>query len=168
MKQLLSLWVLLFSFIVISAQSKPDENDKPLVVPTFSVNKIPDSTILTQNEIRKDQPLLIMYFSPDCEHCQKETKELLAYKEELKDVQILMLSVYPISKINEFYQDYGLSKMPNIILAQDLNYVLARKFHMRTFPSLFLYGKDGKLLYWVSGNAPIPTVLEHLTPKKQD
>jgi thioredoxin-related protein len=36
---------------------------------------------------------MIMFFSPDCDHCQKQTKELLAYKKELKDIQILMVSV---------------------------------------------------------------------------
>jgi thioredoxin-related protein len=36
--------------------------------------------------VQKNKPFMIMFFSPDCDHCQKQTKDILAYKNELKEV----------------------------------------------------------------------------------
>ena len=101
-----------------------------------------------------------MFFSPDCEHCQKETKELLAYKEELKNIQILMISTSSYSMIKQFYQEYALSTMPNIKLGNDLNYALGSIYQLRTFPSMFIYDQSGKLAKAFVGNIGVPAILD--------
>jgi thioredoxin-related protein len=101
-----------------------------------------------------------MFFSPDCEHCQKETKELMAYKEELKNIQILMVSPSSYAAVKEFYQEYTLSDMPNIKLGQDVNYALGSIFQLRTFPSMFVYDHTGKLAKAFVGNIGVPSILD--------
>ncbi len=101
-----------------------------------------------------------MFFNPDCDHCQKETKELLAYKKELKDLQIVMVSPAAFSLIKSFYEDYNIASMPNIIMAQDLNYTLGSRFQLRTYPSLFVYDASGKLAKAFVGNVGVPAILD--------
>ena len=103
-----------------------------------------------------------MFFSPECEHCQKETKELLAYKEELKGIQILMVSALPYKEIKDFYETYGLAAMPNIKLGQDLNIKLGLIYKVRTFPSMYVYDKRGTLAKAFVGNIGVPALLDAL------
>ena len=129
-------------------------------LPEFKIFTTPDSTGFTNDQLKKGKPVLLMFFSPDCDHCQKETKELLAYKQELKGIQIVMASPASYSLIKAFYQDYNIASMPNVKMGQDLNYSLGSKYRLRTYPSLFVYDAAGKLAKAFVGNVGVPAILD--------
>ena len=128
--------------------------------PSFKIYKAPDSTAFTSGQLKKNKPFVLMFFNPDCDHCQKETKELLAYKEELKGLQIIMVSPAAFGLIKSFYEEYNIASMPSIIMAQDLNYTLGSRFQLRTYPSLFVYDASGKLAKAFVGNVGVPAILD--------
>ena len=162
MKQFLLLIVFIITALFATAQKDTSANSlsKFKAIPAFTVCTVPDSIAFTNKDLLKNKPLIIMFFSPDCEHCQKETKELLAYKEELKNIQILMVSPGSYSMIKQFYQEYALSTMPNIKLGNDLNYALGSIYQLRTFPSMFIYDQSGKLAKAFVGNIGVPAILD--------
>ncbi len=128
-------------------------------LPAFKANIVPDSTDFSNKDLNRKNPVIIMFFSPDCEHCQRETKELLAFKNELKAVQIVMLSPSSYHALHQFYDEYGLSSMPNIKMAQDINYSLGSLYQIRTFPTMYVYSNTGKLLKAFAGNVTVPEIL---------
>src|SRR5881398_232837 len=67
-------------------------------------------TMYTKNQIPSGKPVLFMIFSPDCSQCQNETEELKAHMNELKDVQIIMITFYPLWQMNDFISKYGLTE----------------------------------------------------------
>ena len=101
-----------------------------------------------------------MFFSPECDHCQQETKQLLAYKEELKDLQIVMVSPAAFAEIKSFYEDYNIASMKNIIMGKDQDYALGLKYQLRTYPSVFVYDNKGTLAKAFIGNVSVPTILD--------
>jgi len=129
-------------------------------IPVFKIFKAPDSTVFTSEQLKKNKPFVLMFFSPDCDHCQKETKELLAYKEELKGLQIVMASPAAFKGIKGFYEEYNIASMTNIIMGQDLNYALGLKYQLRTYPSIFVYDSTGILTKAFVGNAGVPAILD--------
>jgi thiol-disulfide isomerase/thioredoxin len=129
-------------------------------LPAFKIYRATDSTLFTSDQLKKSQPVVLMFFSPDCDHCQKETKELMAYKEELKNLQIVMASPAAFKDINAFYKDYNIASMTNIIMGQDANYVLGMKYQIRTYPSIFVYDSSGILAKAFVGNISVPAILE--------
>lgn len=129
-------------------------------IPAIKINTLPDSSLFTNENLKAYSPFVLMFFNPDCEHCQKETKELLAYKEELKGIQILMVSPAPYQEIKDFYQAYKLSSMPNIKLGQDINYKLGSIYQLKTYPSVFVYDKRGILAKAFVGNIGIPAIID--------
>ena len=131
-------------------------------IPAIAVNLLPDSAKFTNDSLRKGDPFVLMFFDPGCEHCQKETKELLAYKKELKDVQILMISPASFTEIGDFYRSYGLSSMPNVRVGQDHNYKLAMIYRLSTYPSMFVYDNRGILAKAFVGNIGIPAIIDAL------
>ena len=153
-----------FTFIYLVGYSQQDATATTLnniqQIPSFKIFTAPDSTVFTSEELKKNKPLVLMFFSPDCDHCQKETKEILAYKEELKSLQILMVSPVALSLIKSFYEDYNIASMPNIHMGQDLNYAIGVKYQIRTFPSIYVYDATGKLTKAFVGNVGVPAILD--------
>ena len=71
-------------------------------VPPFNIIKAPDSTRFTKSDLSKKKPTVIIIFSPDCEHCQHETKELTGHIDLFKKAQIVMASTMEYSYIKKF------------------------------------------------------------------
>lgn len=133
-----------------------------ITIPAFKIHILPDSSIYTNQDMKKNRPTILMFFSPDCDHCQNETKELLAYREELKDIPILMVSTAPYAEIKEFYNTFNLHSIPNILVGQDDNFKLGSIYKLRTYPSIFVYDSNGTLAKAFVGNIGIPTILAAL------
>ncbi|HTB51609.1 MAG TPA: TlpA disulfide reductase family protein [Ferruginibacter sp.] len=135
-------------------------------IPAFEIAKAPDSVIVTNKEVvKRGHPFMLVFFSPDCEHCQKETKEFLAYKKELKDVQVLMVSPMPYEHIKQFYKDYSIDSLPNFTIGQDWAYHLGNKLRPHFFPTILLYDKVGNYITGFTGNVAIPKILEAFNKK---
>ena len=143
-------------------QNSNEYVNKFVSIPAIAVTTIPDSTIFTNINLQKNTPFCIMFFSPDCDHCHIQTKELLAYKEELKGIQILLLSIAPYQEIKNFYDEFGLSAMPNLSIGQDVNFKLGSTYRISTYPSIFLYDQKGNLAKAFIGNIGIPAILDAL------
>ena len=131
-------------------------------LPAFKIYTAPDSVAFSNKNLHQHKPLVLVFFSPDCDHCQKETMELLAYKNELKSVQILMASPASYGEVKRFYEEYHLASMPNVKMGQDVNFVLGSKFKLTTFPSIFIYDANGKLTKKFVGNIGVPDILAAL------
>ena len=100
-----------------------------------------------------------MLFSPDCDHCQHEAKEIVARRADFRNTHIIMVTTYPIARMNQFAATYGLSKMDNVVMAKDPFYVLISFFGIRQFPYLALYDKAGKLVNTFEGSVGVDTIL---------
>jgi thiol-disulfide isomerase/thioredoxin len=129
-------------------------------IPGFKIHVVPDSSVYSSAQIKKNSPFVLMFFSPSCDHCQQQTKELLAYKEELKNIPVLMVSSAPFNEVKDFYEGYGLSSLPNIIMGQDIRYALWTIYKLKTFPSVFVYDNRGILAKAFVGNIGIPAILD--------
>jgi thioredoxin-related protein len=99
-----------------------------------------------------------MMFSPDCEHCQAETKQLTAKIELFNKAQILMVSPLDFNVMKQFYKDYKIGDYSNITMARDPTYFLGTFFKIRTFPSIFVYDKKGNFVNSFFGSVPIEQI----------
>ena len=77
-----------FSQAVDSSRT-PYLMDKKL--PFFKM-MLTDSSLFYKSNLKKNRATIIIFFSPDCEHCQMETKELTASIKLFKKAQIIMAS----------------------------------------------------------------------------
>jgi len=128
------------------------------IVPSFRLINVADSSIFTKNDLKKKRATIIMMFSPDCEHCQLETKELTAHMDLFKKVQIVMASPLDYNYIKKFYEEYKLADYPNITMGRDPSYFLGTFFKVRSFPSIFLYDKKGNYVTSFVGSTPIEQI----------
>src|SRR5687767_3582371 len=87
-------------------------------VPPFSLIAAPDSISFSKEDLTK-KPVLIVVFSPDCEHCRQFTKDLLANYQLVKKAQIIMSSALNYNIIKKFYEEFKIADYPQIIVGRD-------------------------------------------------
>jgi thioredoxin-related protein len=106
-----------------------------------------DSVNVTSAKLKPNKPVMIIYFSPDCSHCQHLMYELKPKLKELTGVQIVMITFVQYKMIKEFYRDFGLSAYPNITVGTEgYTYEMQKLFDIKTTPFIAIYDKKGKLV----------------------
>jgi thiol-disulfide isomerase/thioredoxin len=128
-------------------------------LPPFSLLKVDSSGYLTKDDLKKNHLTLLMYFSPECEHCKHQTEDLLASMAQFKDVEIVMATLLPFQEMKEFYNYYRIADHPNIKMGRDEKAVLPGFYKMRSLPYLALYDKKGKLITTFEGNQKATTII---------
>ncbi len=113
-------------------------------IPSFSIQQ-PDSSWFYNTSLAK-KPALILYFSPDCGHCQLETEEVLTRIKELNDLQIIMVTSRPFEDMVRFADHYKLNRFPTIKIGQDPLRRITRFYDVKFTPFSALYDKKGKLV----------------------
>jgi thioredoxin-related protein len=158
------LMTLLLPFVCTAVISQIETEAPYKRFPTLPPLKLlltDSSTQLTEKALRKNVPVFIMLFSPDCEHCQKETEELIDNIEKFSNIQIVMTTTAPFGKMKEFYNSYQLHRFANITMGYDQFFLLPTFYRIKNTPFLAFYDKDGKLIDVAPGALPIAKVLEY-------
>jgi thioredoxin-related protein len=152
----------LFCFISLTALTQTP-GDPPYkrfpTVPPLKLLLTDSSTIFTDNDLRNNKPLFLILFSPDCEHCQKETEELIEKIDSFKNIQIVMATFMPVDKIKPFYENYRLDRFSNIIVGYDMQHTLTTYYRISYTPFLAFYDKKGNLIDGFQGALPLTKVL---------
>lgn len=112
---------------------------------------------------------LIIYFHPECEHCQYEAKQLVLNKEKFKQTQILMISPADLTDIQLFNTSYGLNKVEILKMLWDKERKFENHFGKSTFPTILIYNQENKLQKKYKGEVKIESILKYIgkTQKKQ-
>ncbi|MDH7462424.1 redoxin domain-containing protein [Chitinophagaceae bacterium 26-R-25] len=120
-------------------------------IPPFTLVGI-DSAKVTRDDIPKHKKVMLMYFSPECEHCQHQTQDILGAMNGFKDVEIVMMTYQPYEEMVDFYKKYELAKYPNIKIGRDTKFFFPPFYRMQSLPYLALYDKKGNLITTFEGN----------------
>jgi thioredoxin-related protein len=158
------LILLIFSIISISAftQTQPDPPYKRFpTIPPLKLLLTDSTTVFTDKDLKKNKPLFFILFSPDCEHCQKETEELISKIDSFKNIQIVMATFMTVDKIKPFYENYKLDRFPNITVGYDMQHMLTTYYRISFTPFLAFYDKKGNLIDGFQGALPLTKVLEY-------
>lgn len=161
MKFLCTLLLTIVTFAALGQSADPEPAYKRFpTLPPLQLLLGDSATKYTKESIPKKKPVFIMLFSPDCSHCQHTAEEMITYKEELKDIHIIMSTMHTMTQMNDFVQKYGLSQLPNLTVGKDLYYILPGFYNIKHLPYMAFYNKKGGLISAFEGGLPIPKVLE--------
>lgn len=132
------------------------------VLPQFSILQPDSSTWFTKNDLKRGRKAMIMLFSPDCDHCKKQTDIIVDNIDKLKDLEIVMTTFQPVEKMRRFYEKYGLAKYPNIHVGRDVRYFFGPFYRFRYSPFLAIYDERENLIKVYEGGAKGDKLLEAL------
>lgn len=161
MKQwLLVLAPALFALVTVAQSDTAYPYKRFPTVPPISLLQA-DSSLLTKAQLKKD-PVIIMFFSPSCDHCQHQIKDMLKRIEEFKRTQFVLATYQPFEEMVSFIKEYELPKYPNIKVGRDTKFTLPPFYHIQSLPYLALYNKKGDLVNTWQGNVAVDTLLKAL------
>ena len=147
MKFLVTVLVLMFNVSAFT-QTKKDSSAPYLKYPNTPTIKIitsisgTDTTWFTNAQLPRNKTIAIIYFSPECGHCQYEAKELVKVKEQLDNIFFVWVSYYPVSDNTAFKEKYQLNKIPNMVVGRDPKYFIPAFFKVEFTPYMAIYKND--------------------------
>jgi thioredoxin-related protein len=159
-KWLLTLAPVLFVLVTVAQSDTAYPYKRFPTVPPISLLQA-DSSLLTKAQLKK-APVLLMFFSPSCDHCQHQVADMIKRMEEFKNTQWVLATYQPFEEMVEFIKTYELDKYPNIKVGRDEKFVLPAFYHIQSLPYLALYNKKGDLVNTWQGNVAVDTLLKAL------
>src|SRR5437868_3258388 len=109
------------SFYIAAQAQVPDstaEYFKTKTIPAFKIMQA-DSTWFTDKKIPKNMPVVMIYFSPECGHCQLAAKEIAADMDKLKHAFFVWVTYYSVPEVKTFIKSYDLAKYKNFRFGRD-------------------------------------------------
>ncbi len=131
-------------------------------IPQFTIYNVKDSSKFTREDLKRKKPTVLILFSPECEHCQRETKELEAHIDKFKNAQIVMVTYLSFGEMEKFYKDNHIADYPMITMGRDAKYFFPLYYKLRSMPSIFVYDKKGQFKKAFEGSVNVLKVAEQL------
>jgi peroxiredoxin len=153
------LLLLLLATSFVTAQTV-DSVNMPLYlktrqVPSFKLLKMDSATFFYKYQLKKKTPTIIVYFNPDCDHCQTEAQKIVDSIGYLKHTQILFISSAPFAQIKKFSQDYKLINQSNITVGYDPQFLITRFYKVNYTPFVATYNGSGNLVNVYEGGTTV-------------
>jgi thiol-disulfide isomerase/thioredoxin len=144
------IFLVLAFFIPAIAFLQPSKDTS---APYFKNNGYPDikllltdsTTVFTKADLPKDKTVAIIFFSPDCEHCQHTAGEMIKKMDSLSNLVMIWNgpSYLPLADHKKFYDNYHLADFNNIVLGKEMSYFLPLHYRIEITPYAAIY-KNGK------------------------
>lgn len=156
----------LMCLLVFPLFSFAQETDAPYLrnptLPQFSLLREDSTSWITNRDIRPNVPVIVMLFSPDCDHCKDQMEILTKNMIKLRNADIVMSTFQPIYKIRDFCKQYNLHRYPNVHVGRDVKYFFGPFYRIRYAPLLAVYDKDRHLVKVFEGDTKVEKLLEAL------
>ena len=170
MKQIVVLLAALMMSLCAQAQDDLDPNAIPIVdsfpyqkypaIPTFEMLMTDSSTKFSTYNIPTGKPVIMMFFSPDCDHCEKMTQLMIDNMDVLKNARIYMFSPLSLPALQGFIDKLELNKYKNVKAGKDFEFFFPRFYGLTTVPFIAVYDKNKKLVQAFPANDKIEPILD--------
>jgi len=148
----------LFCFAVMSFSVRANSQTIPSFKITLSNNKILHAT-----DLPKGKPIVLIYFDPDCDHCQKLMAELFKNIKSFKKAQIVLVTFKPVIELIAFEKKYDTRKYPNIkVGTEGTLFYLKNYYKLVKMPFTALYDSNRNYNYSYRDETPVDDLISRL------
>ena len=143
MKNIRIIFSVLAALVLVISQEVYSQSGK---IPPFQMMQSNGKVFKAEN-LPMGKPIIIVYFSPDCDECQKFTEELLKRMDDFKKASIAMVTYLPVGTLPQFISKYNLNIYPNIFIGTEgTSFFLRGYYNITRFPFIALYNMNGDLI----------------------
>lgn len=151
----------LASTIPRKLREQAQQQERVQVLPTFQFMTL-DSVTFSNAALSTKQSSVIIYFNPDCEHCQYEAHVIRDSLHRFAATTVLLVSDEPMERLEEFAAQYDLANQPNIHILYDHDRRFKDLFGTSMVPSIFIYNQKQELVKHYKGETKIEAILKYL------
>lgn len=127
-------------------------NEQPAIPLTLLDNSIRNVNELTGRNV-------LIFFQPDCDHCQREASEIERNLEAFGDATLYFITSAPLEEIRAFADTYKLNDRANVIFAFTPAAFVLKNYGPISAPSVYIYSEDHKLVKAFNGETPVERIL---------
>lgn len=127
-------------------------------IPELSLNDL-DGKSFTLRSLGENP--VLMFFDPDCDHCQRECKAIRARQDEFRSYPLHLVSIESSEAVKKFRDEYDLRDPLFQFATGDLKAILTAVGDIPSVPCFFIYRK-GKLHQRLEGEVEMDELLEAL------
>lgn len=128
--------------LVLSANVEAQSNK----VPPFRMVQS-DGKAFMASQLPFEKHILIIYFSPDCEECQKLTHTITGRINDFRNVSIAMITYQPPQLMRDYVKKNNLLVYSNIYVGTEYPNLFVRDYYnIMNFPYMALYDKNGDMV----------------------
>ncbi len=128
--------------------------------------RLPNLSLFTKDSVKfrieTGQPIVLIYFNSNCEHCQYEVNDVYNNIQSFDEAKVLFLSSESTAQIKAFADTNKLLKFPNVTFAKIESAHAAEIFGTLSVPHIFIYGQDGKLRKEFRGETKAEAIAKYL------
>jgi len=117
-----------------------------------------DGITFTPDNLKKEVPVMLIYFNPACDECIEETRQLVSRIDWFEEDQIIMVSPVDSGAIQQFVDDLRLTEYPQITVLRDAENTFLNLFGADVAPSIYAYNKYHKLAMYFRGSTKLQLV----------
>lgn len=104
-------------------------------------------------------PRLLIFYNPECDHCQYEAKTLSTHPDFWK-MEIAWLSGESSEANQAFRKEYAADAPASFQFLDDPEHQIGNALGVSIFPTIFIYGADGMLLHKYEGETKPAAILK--------
>jgi len=149
---------LLFS-IICSINNADAQSGK---IPPFSMLRA-DGTAFTAQSLPKGKPVVLIYFSPECDHCQRLMNDLFKRVMEFNKASLVMVTYLSNEVVKKFSTEYNVRKYPNVFVGTEAtSFFLRNHYSIMNLPFTAMYDKNGYLVATFKDDATVNDISKRL------
>jgi peroxiredoxin len=131
-----------------------------------NVNDLPQMTLRAKGQApisatSLSGKVILIFFQPDCDHCQREAKEINEHLDSFNDYKIYFVTTENFDLIDKFAKDYNLTGHVNVQFVQTTLNEILNTVGPISAPSMFIYA-NRTLIKHLDGETPIDEILKYL------
>jgi peroxiredoxin len=149
------------------AQFKEDHyksHKKKQSIPEFHYQTM-DGKDFSNENLEKDKKLMIVYFNPVCEICQREIRNIIDNINYFQDIQIVMVSPAPLEEVLKFNKKFKFDNYHQITLLYDRDDVFYKQFGAVGYPTLYLFDRNKDMIVYYDTEVEFEDIKDGFSPE---
>ena len=106
--------------------------------------------------------LILIFYNPDCDHCQREAKEIGERLDLFRKYSLYFIAASPMERIKQFAMEYKLAGQSNVVFAAAAVPDVVREMGPMGTPCMFIYSQEKELKKKFDGETPIEEIAKAL------
>jgi thioredoxin-related protein len=146
MRKLFLPVILIITSFTLSAQQK---------VPAFRMS-LSDGKLFHASSLPQGKPIIVIYFSPECDHCHVLMNEWFKQAGNFKKASVAMITFLPLNSVALFEKEYNTKQHSNIITGTEGTAFFVRNYYkVLDLPFVALHDKNGNLIATYTKDIPL-------------
>ena len=133
-------------------------------IPYFDLLLKDSTTLFSTAQIPTGKAIVLIYFSPDCEHCQEQTKNILQKIDSLQNVNFYFITTDPLDRLKMFDKYYKLYNYKNITIGRDIHFSFLKYYKPPGTPYLIVFNHHKNLRAVFDGEIKVSQLIPFMTP----